>query len=61
MSGRKTDKDRPGFAAMLKAAHQLCFKVFFERSGDPSVLAGFSFWIAISSITPPVKQFSSRG
>ena len=22
MSGRKTEKDRPGFAAMLKAAHQ---------------------------------------
>jgi DNA invertase Pin-like site-specific DNA recombinase len=25
MSGRKTDKDRPGFAAMLKAAHQRKF------------------------------------
>jgi DNA invertase Pin-like site-specific DNA recombinase len=27
MSGRKTDKDRPGFAAMLKAAHQRKFDI----------------------------------
>src|ERR1700692_4703068 len=27
MSGRKTEKDRPGFAAMLKAAHQRKFDV----------------------------------
>jgi DNA invertase Pin-like site-specific DNA recombinase len=29
MSGRKTDKDRPGFAAMLKAAHQRKFDIIF--------------------------------
>jgi DNA invertase Pin-like site-specific DNA recombinase len=27
MSGRKTDKDRPGFAAMLKSAHQRKFDI----------------------------------
>jgi hypothetical protein len=27
MSGRKTEKDRPGFAAMLKAAHQRKFDI----------------------------------
>ena len=27
MSGRKTDKDRPGFAALLKAAHQRKFDI----------------------------------
>src|SRR3984893_14288451 len=27
LSGRKTDKDRPGFAAMLKAAHQRKFDI----------------------------------
>jgi predicted site-specific integrase-resolvase len=27
MSGRKTDKDRPDFAAMLKAAHQRKFDI----------------------------------
>jgi predicted site-specific integrase-resolvase len=27
ISGRKTDKDRPGFAAMLKAAHQRKFDI----------------------------------
>src|SRR6516162_9469087 len=27
MSGRKTEKDRPGFAAMLKAAHQRKFEI----------------------------------
>src|ERR1700730_15788842 len=27
MSGRKTDKERPGFAAMLKAAHQRKFDI----------------------------------
>jgi DNA invertase Pin-like site-specific DNA recombinase len=28
MSGRKTDKDRPGLAAMLKAAHQRKFDIY---------------------------------
>ena len=27
MSGRRTEKDRPGFAAMLKAAHQRKFDI----------------------------------
>ena len=27
MSGRKTEKDRPGFAAMLKGAHQRKFDI----------------------------------
>ena len=33
MSGRKTEKDRPGFAAMLKAAHQRNQRFALVRPG----------------------------
>jgi DNA invertase Pin-like site-specific DNA recombinase len=41
MSGRKTEKDRPGFAAMLKAAHQRKFDIVVFWALDRLTRGGY--------------------
>ena len=40
-SGRRTEKDRPGFAAMLKAAHQRKFDIVVFWALDPTDQGGY--------------------
>jgi|SRR6516162_9059583 DNA invertase Pin-like site-specific DNA recombinase len=41
MTGRKTEKDRPGFAAMLKAAHQRKFDIVVFLGFGPTDQGGY--------------------
>jgi hypothetical protein len=58
MSGRKSEKDRPGFAAMLKAAHQRKFDVLVFWALDRLTFAGLKVARANGKILgrPPLPE-----